>query len=184
MSDFTIKKVCGDNPYRAAVRRIYMQSFPLFERVSLEPFFTCSVNGAEMFVLLRENEAEAFFCTLKRGRFFYLFYIAVDEKKRGRGIGSDVIKAAIEMAAGKVIFLDCEGIYPGCTDRAKRVRRLCFYRKNGFREVGGLHEWRGEKFVTLVHGDAEISEEDIQDFWRVFGKLWDSEDVVGDLDKV
>ncbi|WP_290164715.1 hypothetical protein [uncultured Parasutterella sp.] len=55
MSDFTIKKVCGDNPYRAAVRRIYMQSFPLFERVSLEPFFTCSVNGAEMFVLLREN---------------------------------------------------------------------------------------------------------------------------------
>ena len=75
MSDFTIKKVCGDNPYRVAVRRIYMQSFPLFERVSLEPFFTCSVNGAEMFVLLRENEAEAFFCTLKRGRFFYLFYI-------------------------------------------------------------------------------------------------------------
>ncbi len=38
--------------------------------------------------------------------------------------------------------------------------------------------------MTLVHGDAEISEEDIQDFWRVFGKLWDSEDVVGDLDKV
>ena len=63
----------------------------------------------------------------EKNKYYYLFYLAVDEDKRGKGIGSDILSAVIKNARGATVFLDCEGIYPGCKDRAARVKRLCFY---------------------------------------------------------
>lgn len=80
-------------------------------------------------------------------------------------------------ARGATVFLDCEGIYPGCKDRAARVKRLCFYHRNGFKEIGPLKTWRGEKFRTLVYGDKEISEQEIEDFWEIFGHLWEGQEI-------
>ena len=39
MAELKIEKVTEDSPLKAKVQRIYIKSFPLFERVSLEPFF-------------------------------------------------------------------------------------------------------------------------------------------------
>lgn len=85
--------------------------------------------------------------------------------------------AVIKNADGATLFLDCEGIYPGCKDRAARVKRLCFYHRNGFKEIGPLKTWRGEKFRTLVYGDKEISEQEIEDFWEIFGHLWEGQEI-------
>lgn len=40
MTELKIEKVTEDSPLKAKVQRIYIKSFPLFERVSLEPFLT------------------------------------------------------------------------------------------------------------------------------------------------
>lgn len=178
MEPLRIQKVSANSPLKPKVQRLFMKSFPIFERVSLEPFFNSDSKGVEIFALTDEKEeVRAFFCTLKKDSYYYLFYLAVDEEKRGLGIGSDILSAVVKNAEGATVFLDCEGIYPGCKDRAKRVKRLCFYRRNGFREVGPLHTWRGEKFRTLVYGDRDISAKEIEDFWDVFGHLWEGEDV-------
>ena len=129
------------------------------------------------FALSDEEDVVAFFCTLRKGKYYYLFYLAVDEDKRGKGIGSDILSAVIKNADGATVFLDCEGIYPGCKDRAARVKRLCFYHRNGFKEIGPLKTWRGEKFRTLVYGDKEISEQEIEDFWEIFGHLWEGQEI-------
>ena len=155
MTELKIEKVTEDSPLKAKVQRIYIKSFPLFERVSLEPFFNSVSDGVEIFALSDEEDVVAFFCTLRKGKYYYLFYLAVDEDKRGKGIGSDILSAVIKNADGATVFLDCEGIYPGCKDRAARVKRLCFYHRNGFKEIGPLKTWRGEKFRTLVYGDKD-----------------------------
>lgn len=126
MTELKIEKVTEDSPLKAKVQRIYIKSFPLFERVSLEPFFNSVSDGVEIFALSDEEDVVAFFCTLRKGKYYYLFYLAVDEDKRGKGIGSDILSAVIKNADGATVFLDCEGIYPGCKDRAARVKRLCF----------------------------------------------------------
>ena len=170
MTELKIEKVTEDSPLKAKVQRIYIKSFPLFERVSLEPFFNSVSDGVEIFALSDEEDVVAFFCTLRKGKYYYLFYLAVDEDKRGKGIGSDILSAVIKNADGATVFLDCEGIYPGCKDRAARVKRLCFYHRNGFKEIGPLKTWRGEKFRTLVYGDKE-------DFWEIFGHLWEGQEI-------
>lgn len=177
MAELKIEKVTEDSPLKAKVQRIYIKSFPLFERVSLEPFFNSVSDGVEIFALSDEEDVVAFFCTLRKDKYYYLFYLAVDEDKRGKGIGSDILSAVIKNARGATVFLDCEGIYPGCKDRAARVKRLCFYHRNGFKEIGPLKTWRGEKFRTLVYGDKEISEQEIEDFWAIFGHLWEGQEI-------
>ena len=145
MTELKIEKVTEDSPLKAKVQRIYIKSFPLFERVSLEPFFNSVSDGVEIFALSDEEDVVAFFCTLRKGKYYYLFYLAVDEDKRGKGIGSDILSAVIKNADGATVFLDCEGIYPGCKDRAARVKRLCFYHRNGFKEIGPLQTLRRQR---------------------------------------
>ena len=83
MTELKIEKVTEDSPLKAKVQRIYIKSFPLFERVSLEPFFNSVSDGVEIFALSDEEDVVAFFCTLRKGKYYYLFYLAVDEDKRG-----------------------------------------------------------------------------------------------------
>ena len=90
MAELKIEKVTEDSPLKAKVQRIYIKSFPLFERVSLEPFFNSVSDGVEIFALSDEEDVVAFFCTLRKDKYYYLFYLAVDEDKRGKGIGSDI----------------------------------------------------------------------------------------------
>lgn len=65
MTELKIEKVTEDSPLKAKVQRIYIKSFPLFERVSLEPFFNSVSDGVEIFALSDEEDVVAFFCTLK-----------------------------------------------------------------------------------------------------------------------
>ena len=96
MAELKIEKVTEDSPLKAKVQRIYIKSFPLFERVSLEPFFNSVSDGVEIFALSDEEDVVAFFCTLRKDKYYYLFYLAVDEDKRGKGIGSDILSAVIK----------------------------------------------------------------------------------------
>lgn len=90
MAELKIEKVTEDSPLKAKVQRIYIKSFPLFERVSLEPFFNSVSDGVEIFALSDEEDVVAFFCTLRKDKYYLpLFILAVDEDKRGKGIGSD-----------------------------------------------------------------------------------------------
>ena len=93
------------------------------------------------------------------------------------GLGSDIINIVKKQANGKTIFLDCEAVYPGCSNRAERVKRQCFYEKNGFRVVGSMHKWREENFQTMVFG-GQITDQQIDEFWQEFGHLWDEPDIV------
>lgn len=61
MTELKIEKVTEDSPLKAKVQRIYIKSFPLFERVSLEPFFNSVSDGVEIFALSDEEDVVAFF---------------------------------------------------------------------------------------------------------------------------
>lgn len=60
MTELKIEKVTEDSPLKAKVQRIYIKSFPLFERVSLEPFFNSVSDGVEIFALSDEEDVVAF----------------------------------------------------------------------------------------------------------------------------
>ena len=56
MAELKIEKVTEDSPLKAKVQRIYIKSFPLFERVSLEPFFNSVSDGVEIFAHAQKRQ--------------------------------------------------------------------------------------------------------------------------------
>ena len=164
MAELKIEKVTEDSPLKAKVQRIYIKSFPLFERVSLEPFFNSVSDGVEIFALSDEEDVVAFFCTLRKDKYYYLFYLAVDEDKRGKGIGSDILSAVIKNARGATVFLDCEGIYPGCKDRAIQRNRPAEDLARREIQNAGLRRQR-----NLGAGNRRF----LGDFWSFVGRAGD-----------
>lgn len=170
--DFILNNVDAESPLLEKVVELFHKSFPITERVTLKPFYDGKHHGAEIYAFTRGDQVAAFFCTLTDNDFYYLFYIAVDEAYQRQGLGTRILDQVKKNARGKTIFLDCEAIYPGCKNEEVRSKRIKFYTKSGFRCVGELHQWRGEKFITMVFGGT-IDDKDIEEFWEEFEHLWE-----------
>ncbi len=170
--NFVLKKVSAQSPLLEKVVKLFQTSFPVTERVTLSPFYDGRHDGAELYAYTVAEDVAAFFCTLTGTNFYYLFYIAVDPHYRRQGLGTRILDRVKKTSNGMTIFLDCEAIYPGCKNEETRLKRINFYERNGFRTVGQIHEWRGEKFMTMVYGGL-ISNEEIDSFWEEFEHLWE-----------
>lgn len=179
MTKFQIKKITEQSQLRKEVEQIMEHSFPTNERLSLEPFFSEKISTAEIFVLTEAHREDVigFYTSLRKAPYSYLFYIAVDPNKRGNGAGSRLVEDFLSKSHNHTAFLDCEAVYPGCTNLQMRQARLDFYARRGFHPVGGMKTWRGEKFLTLVHGNSTLTEKEIENFWAYFDKLWEGEAV-------
>lgn len=179
MSQFEIEKLTEKSALRHAVNEIMERSFPPYERLSLDPFFSDGILTAEVYALVEKDKAGlvGFYTSLRKAPYSYLFYIAVSPEKRGLGAGSLMVEDFLKRSAGHTAFLDCEAIYPGASTQEKRQARLDFYARHGFHPIGGMKTWRGEKFLTLVHGEKTLTEKEIEQFWEYFDKLWEGEQV-------
>lgn len=121
---------------RSAVKKLYLSAFPADERA---PFFL---------LLMRAKAGKADILTAHDGKIFigfayvvrwknlvYLFYLAVDENKRGMGYGRKIIEAVKSRYKGSRIFIAREQLDKSAENYAQRVNRRNFYIKCGFRDL-------------------------------------------------
>ncbi|SMO92336.1 GNAT family N-acetyltransferase [Melghirimyces algeriensis] len=82
--------------------------------------------------------------------FVFVDYLLVNQKRRGSGVGSKVIRNLKEKR--KPILLEVEPADPQVADTQKRIH---FYRKNGFQVADQIHYEReadnGETFSLNIH---------------------------------
>ncbi len=170
-----IVRITRESRIKSRIQRLFLEAFPVSERVSIAPFIQSEEDSAALYALMEEGRPLGFVCYLRKSRIVYIFYIAVGRAARGKGIGSRLMRFVTDKYPEDRFFLNCESIYEGCLDSEGRRKRIGFYERLGFSIQGKPHFWRGELFETMTLR-GEVSEAEIEDFWVSFNPLWVKED--------
>lgn len=143
-----------DDPALPAYLALYERAFPPEERVPVADFETVLSERQEgrsphmhQVAALEENVlvGMAQFAVKSEGRVGYAIYLAVDEKRRGSGIGSlffreiaDRMRA--EQPPLRAMLFEVEDP-DHCASEGRRFaeRRIEFYRRHGARMLTGIH---------------------------------------------
>lgn len=118
------------------VKKLYLTAFPAEERA---PFFIMmnreKRGKSEMLVARDKGEFIGFVYMVCDEKLAYLFYLAVDDSKRGQGYGTKIIEALKEKYKGRRLFLAREQLDKSAENYEQRVNRHNFYLHCGFEDL-------------------------------------------------
>ena len=165
MKDVRLRRVRKeDYPYLKAV---YEEAFPPEERAPFRCVWRCAELGKADFLGIYLHERCCGLAYLvRRGDLVYLFYLAIDPRVRGRGIGTTVLKKVRRACAGKRLFFALEQMDPKAKNYDIRVRRHALYLRCGFVDLPyRLHE-AGVVYAVMGTGEKLQPEEyrDLMDY--------------------
>lgn len=130
------------NPDKGELRRIkklYREAFPRDERKPFRVVPKQLKHGdAELFALESDGEFAGFalVATAKEADIVMLSYFAVEERFRGRGIGSAALKTLMERYSQSRFILEIEAVDVECDNLEARQNRRRFYLNNGMISAG------------------------------------------------
>ena len=102
----------------------------------------------------------------------HIIYLAIDEKLRGHGYGSQALQIVHGMKKGMRIIVDIERDDVPSHNQSQRSRRKRFYLRNGYSETEVRYNWRGEAYEILSCG-GQVTDDEFDDFWRTLDKRMD-----------
>lgn len=167
-----LKKAEGGKEECKNLFDLYYRAFPREERISL------------FFLKRKAKSAKADFFGVYDGKKFvgllycvydqdivYIFWFAVNDKVRGGGYGSKILKEFIRQNEGKRIVLNIEDTQVPNKNQKQRDRRRRFYLKNGFKECHYRVVEKKESFEMFYHGRNVTREEYEKLLKRYFGRI-------------
>jgi len=154
------------------IYHLYQAAFPKSEK---KPF-------SMIFSMCKKGKSDAWYCE-KNGRFAGLVitingtdkilidYLAVHEKMRGCGIGSELLQVMRQIYEGKGIFLEIEEVDENAENYEERKNRKKFYLSNGMTEMNVYVELFGVDMELLGYG-CSLSAEEYKNFYRENYNEW------------
>ncbi len=79
----------------------------------------------------------------------FLFYLAVNNKIRSKGYGTNILEYIKNRYSDKVIILDVECLNENAKNIEQRIKRVEFYKRNGFDNTNICLKWKNEVFDIL-----------------------------------
>ena len=143
------------------VARLYERAFPARERLPMAEMLSW---GAGFRLLNGREFCGLAFVSTCNGIAWLLFF-AIVEELRGRGVGTRALAALEERYAGHRLIIDVEAPDAQSPNLDERLRRIAFWKRNGFREAGFGFHWRNEQYAFLVKGGA-LAEAEVRQFWK------------------
>lgn len=141
-------------------RKHLKKDFPPDERRPLFIMKRKMREGSYIFLGIYEDNALCSYATLFRSKCGALMieYFAVLEGMRGRGIGSRALRAVTDKyAGGCTVFIEADDPESETDDDGRRtaLRRIEFYRRNGFTETDIRSHLFGVDYVILKAGGTD-----------------------------
>ncbi len=130
-----MKLVSADKSQIKQIKRLYKLAFPRREQ---KPFWLIRKKqreGSVEILAICDDDFLGLVITSLYNNFALIDYFAIDETKRGKGLGSDALRLIKERYAGKQLFLEIEVINENAPNNNERIRRKKFYLKNGFTQA-------------------------------------------------
>ncbi|MCR5753465.1 MAG: GNAT family N-acetyltransferase [Acetatifactor sp.] len=138
--------------YKKEIKELYTSAFPKEERAPLFTLYRKTKTGKNKFYAVTEEKSFVGLVYVVCGEgLVYVFYLAVAEKYRGCGYGSQILQMIKEMYSDCVVMLEIEDTEDtAAANYEERIKRLGFYERNGFqrlhaktREAGVVYELLG-----------------------------------------
>ncbi|NPD30521.1 GNAT family N-acetyltransferase [Eggerthellaceae bacterium zg-1084] len=119
---------------RSCVRALYEGAFPEQQRM---PWWLMTALSHSPRVGFSSYFDRGAFCGFSYRIDFssltYLLFLAVDEQARSSGVGSRILEGIRAARPEVPVVLDIEAPCEGAPSHDQRIRRMAFYRRNGFR---------------------------------------------------
>jgi len=146
------------------IKRLYMASFPKCER---DPFNGLVDHPANLDfkACFEGEELVGLYATLNEGDITHVLFLAVEEKARDKGYGSEILQEICSTYSHRRIFVDIEDPDVSSDNKENRIRRKHFYLHNGFQDTGIRYVWRGMPYQILMIGGT-ITNEEFTTFWN------------------
>lgn len=132
-----IAKTLKNAPNRAEIKKLYYSSFPKEELLPWLALKLLTVRrGADIWGYYENETFCGFTYTACYNGIVYLMFFAVNESLRGKGYGSAILEYLKKTNPDKRITLNVEPIDENTENAEERVKRIDFYKKNGFFDTG------------------------------------------------
>lgn len=166
--------VLKDKQLSKKAKQVYLSAFPRSERL---PWWVLRLFSKRRNIELCAYLADGAFCGLTyhflTDHGVMIMFFAVDAKLRAKGYGSAILSYLKQTYADKALLLHVEPLdETDAPNYGERVRRLAFYKKNGFGETGWDVFEIGGRFSILACGTADIVTEYRQAFKTFSFGLW------------
>ena len=149
-----------DKKYLPAIFRLYKSAFPYEERA---PFLLLlrrtRRDGFDLLALEEDGRFAGLMYTVRYRDILYIFYLAVAEERRGKGLGSGALRAIRDQNPGRRVILNIEEVDPKYPNYEQRVTRLRFYERNGFRPTD-LNTLEYGVVYTMLESSGYVSREE------------------------
>lgn len=156
----------------ADIHRLYKKAFPRSERKPFWMILKMHYRGTtDIWYFRREGQFAGMILTINGPEHILLDYLAVEEKQRGTGVGSEILQLMQRHYAGKGVFLEIESVYERSKNQAERLSRKHFYEKAGMSSMG-VFVWLFGVKMELMGFDCKLSYEQYHDFYRENYNSW------------
>jgi GNAT superfamily N-acetyltransferase len=128
-----------------------MRAFPKYER---EPWMWLMLKSkyrqADFMAFYDHEQFIGFAYVIHSHGMHYILYLAVNDQVRSRGYGSRIINAIRHLYPQDSLVLDVEQPNPQAANNQQRLRRMRFYKKNGFFPTPKLFKEEKVTFQVLA----------------------------------
>lgn len=145
----TAHKVDRKNRDFKKVIEVYREAFPKIEQLPVWFLRMRAMHKGVEYLSLREDDEFIGFTYLTHyNGSMLIYFLATDEKLRGKGYGSKVIKWIKEYYTNEKILVIMETVHEESENSEQRKIRKDFYLRNGFKDTGC--------YMTDFSGDFDI----------------------------
>lgn len=156
----------------AEVYCLYQKAFPASEKKPFSVILKKFREGkTDIWRFTRDGEFVGIIITINGDKQILIDYLAVAEKCRGTGVGSEILPMMRARYAGKGVFLEIESVYEECENQAERIRRKHFYEKAGMESMG-VFVWLFGVKMELMGFDCRLGYDAYHEFYRVNHSQW------------
>lgn len=132
----TLKRINMFSKDYREISRLYRTAFPADERAPMWYMALKSENeNVDFWGIYADGEWVGLAYVISEGSASYLFYLALSESMRGRGIGSRAMQSLLIHYEGQRIFLALEQLDESADNFEERQRRRKFYMRNGLKPL-------------------------------------------------
>lgn len=147
-----VRNIYPLTPTFKKVASLYEAAFPVEERLPLWQLSWNSLKNGQSFLAYFDQEVFIGFthaiCT---DNLVYLLFLAVEESKQSQGYGSQILAQVKKKAGERPCVLTIEPMdEEQVSNRAQRLKRLAFYKRNGYQALNHFYFEGSERYQILT----------------------------------
>ena len=149
------------------ILELYYNAFPKNELIEFNAFFSTRLKS-DIISIYDNNKFIGFATIITRGNISNILYFAIIPELRGKGYGTQSIKQILDFYKNNRIILDVEDPFE-CNnerEREKRLKRIQFYIRAGFKLTSIKYKWSNEYYVIMINEEGNITEQEFWEFWK------------------